>query len=104
MPSAEESAVGMSSAEENGEQGAEKDAEPEAPAQTQIPLQLLLTGKYAALEDLPPDALKNVQANLKKSPGLSLRYFNDTGCRNFLKDHFDNELVQLFDTETHGAF
>merc|ERR1740117_2399519 len=104
MPSAEESAVGMSSAEEYHEQGAEKDAEPKAPAQRQIPLQLLLTGKYAALEDLPPDALKNVQANLRKSPGLSLRYLNNTGCRNFLRDNFDNDLVQLFDMEDHGSF
>lgn len=75
-----------------------------ARAASRIPLQLLMTGKFNSSEDLPPALLANVKRTLKATPGLRLRYLNDSECRRFLLDHEGDEFVKLFDQEKHGSF
>jgi len=72
--------------------------------QNSIPSQLILTGPFASLDELPPQTKQNLDNTLAHALGMKTRYLNDDACRDFLKEHFDNELVELYDGETHGSF
>jgi mannosyltransferase OCH1-like enzyme len=69
-----------------------------------IPPILLMTGKYASVEEFPAALRANLEHTLKLTPGLQLKYMNDQGCRDYLLQHTTPELVQHFDHEVHGSF
>lgn len=69
-----------------------------------IPSQLVLTGRNASLDDVHPAALANIRNVSKMSPSLSIRWLSDQACLEYLSKHFDDELVQIYRHEVHGAF
>jgi len=69
-----------------------------------IPPQLVMTGVFTSLDDLPLAAKTNLEKTRAQSPGLTFRYLNDLECWQYLQEHFDDELSALFYAEKHGSF
>lgn len=69
-----------------------------------IPEQLVLTGKWTSLEDIPGSVGKNVESTLALNPGLHVRYLSDAMCKEYLTNSFDRELVDIFTKEARGSF
>lgn len=71
---------------------------------SKIPMQLILTGKWPSLSEAPRDVLRNMNHTLSLNPELSVRWFGDATCREYIQQHFDAELLQMFVTEKRGSF
>lgn len=69
-----------------------------------IPLQLVMTGSFSSLEDLPLEAKANLNNTRSLAPGFSMRYLNDTSCRTYLSKYAGDEFVEIYDREIHGSF
>jgi hypothetical protein len=71
---------------------------------TLIPSHLVMTGPYESIDQFPRDVKVNLQNTLAHAQGLKLRYFSDAQCRSYLQTYFDSNFLQLFDSESRGAF
>eukprot|EP00445_Apocalathium_hangoei_P007001 CAMPEP_0203863372 /NCGR_PEP_ID=MMETSP0359-20131031/14126_1 /ASSEMBLY_ACC=CAM_ASM_000338 /TAXON_ID=268821 /ORGANISM="Scrippsiella Hangoei, Strain SHTV-5" /LENGTH=370 /DNA_ID=CAMNT_0050780901 /DNA_START=98 /DNA_END=1210 /DNA_ORIENTATION=+ len=69
-----------------------------------IPRQLVLTAKMGSLAEMPELVRQNVHHMLARSPGIKLRWFGDSDCQAYIRQHFDAELAQIFETESRGSF
>jgi len=69
-----------------------------------IPDQLILTGKWASLDEIPGLVQRNVQNTIKLNPDLRVRWLGDAACKNYLAKNFDQELVNIFTNEPRGSF
>jgi len=69
-----------------------------------IPLQLVMTGSFSSLEDLPLETKANLDNTRSLAPGFSIRYLNDTSCRIYLSKYAGDEFVEIYDREIHGSF
>jgi len=69
-----------------------------------IPRQLVLTSKQASLAELPEAVRQNVKHMLALSPGIRLRWLGDADCEAYIRHHFDEELVRIFEDEARGSF
>lgn len=71
-----------------------------------IPPQLVMTGYFRSLDDniMPPEARSNLRNTLAHAQGLKTRYLNDASCHEYIKEHFDADLLRFFDSEKHGSF
>lgn len=69
-----------------------------------IPRQLVMTGRFASIDELPLETKRNLDNTRKHTPGLTMRYLNDKACLEYLQEHFDVELENLFTREKHGSF
>jgi len=78
-----------------------------------IPDQLIMTGKQGTYEEMPNEVRTNILKMLsleneaRKPKGQSpmhLRWFGDDSCRQYLKDHFDEELSKIFDEAAPGYY
>merc|ERR1719482_942023 len=58
-----------------------------------IPEQLILTGTWASLEELPGPIGRNVHKTLSLNPELHIRWLSDTACKDYLVQYLDHELV-----------
>jgi len=80
----------------------------------QIPRQIIFTGKPDRLHDMP----KELQVNVQKTAGwhprsndtnpihgrLRPRWFGDAACHQYIKKHFDEELLGMFDNASPGNY
>jgi mannosyltransferase OCH1-like enzyme len=71
---------------------------------TQIPLQLVMTGSFPTLDDLPNTVKENLQNTRNRAPGFTIRYLDDAACREYLTTHFREEFFEIYDREQHGSF
>jgi len=78
--------------------------EPEGDNQQLIPRQLVMTGQFSSIDELPLETKKNLDNTRKYAPGFTMRYLNDGACQQYLQDHFDSDLAYLFSQEKHGSF
>lgn len=70
-----------------------------------IPKQLIMTGKPDTLAEMPEDVKKNVANNLRLiSQDVKFRWFGDRACHQYIKDHYDADLLHLFDTAYPGYY
>jgi len=69
-----------------------------------IPQQLLLTGRNESLRESALEAQENIWKVSKASPKLEIRWLGDKACLQYLREHYDEELVQMFRNEVHGSF
>ena len=66
-----------------------------------IPSVLYKTGPH----DEPPLEIKNLFEKIKKdNPEYTIKYFNDTQSRNFIKKNFDKKVLNAYDKLIPGAF
>lgn len=79
------------------------DLEPATSVKT-IPRQLVMTGKEASIEELPSKMRSNVKQMLALNPDLKTRYLSDTMCRMYMRQHFDDELADMYIAEKAGHF
>lgn len=70
-----------------------------------IPNQLIMMGKPESLAEMPEDVRKNAQHTLSlNDPSMKFQWFGDKSCQKYIKDHYDKELLHMFDTTTTGAY
>lgn len=69
-----------------------------------IPGQLILTGKWKSIDELPGPVGRNVHKTLSLNPDLNVRWLSDSACRDYLTKYFDQELVSIFANERRGSF
>jgi len=69
-----------------------------------IPQQLILTGKWNSVEEVPGDVGKNLQHTISLNPQLHIRWFSNPACLEYLTKHFDEPLADLFEAEHRGSF
>jgi mannosyltransferase OCH1-like enzyme len=69
-----------------------------------IPDQLILTGKWASIEEIPGPVGKNVHNTLALNHELHVHWFSDIACKEYLAKHFDQELADIFTKEARGSF
>ena len=66
-----------------------------------LPLNIYLTWESKNL----PDGIKSNIENLKKqNPEFNIFYYNDQDCENFIKDHFDEEVLISYKALIPGAY
>merc|ERR1719440_732361 len=65
----------------------------------ELPAQLIMTGKPETVEEMPGDVSANIRNTQRLSGHLSFRWFGDKACRQYIKDHYDEELVDMFDSQ-----
>jgi hypothetical protein len=63
-----------------------------------------MTGPYDSIEDFPTVLKHNIMHTLGLTPGLRVRYLNDTACHDFLAKNVDTQLLRYFEIESHGSF
>jgi hypothetical protein len=73
----------------------------------EIPRQLIMTGRPAILEETAAHFRKNVlhtlALNKKSDHPLKFRWFGDTACREYIKQNYDQELLEYFDNAKVGS-
>merc|ERR1719440_1229631 len=69
-----------------------------------FPAQLIMTGKPETMEEMPDDVKANIMNTRALSSDLSFRWFGDKACRQYIKDHYDKELVEMFDSQIEGMY
>jgi len=55
-------------------------------------------------KDLPPLMKKTVNQIIYSNPGFNHQLFDDNDCRNFIKDNFDINVLNAFDSLIPGAY
>ena len=55
-------------------------------------------------KDLPPLMKKTVDMIIRNNPQFNHQLFDDNDCRNFIKDNFDENVLNAFDTLIPGAY
>ena len=55
-------------------------------------------------KELPPLMRKTVNTIIKNNPAFNHQLFDDNDCRNFIKDNFDENVVNAYDTLIPGAY
>jgi mannosyltransferase OCH1-like enzyme len=55
-------------------------------------------------KDLPPNMQKCVDKLKREQPEYEYHLYDDTDCRNFIKDNFDSSILHAFDTLIPGAY
>jgi len=71
----------------------------------QIPKQLIMTGKPETFEEMSAAVQANIQHTLSLSgDDVKFRWFGDQACRQYIKDHYEADLLLLFDKERHGYY
>uniref|UniRef100_A0A6C0HCH7 Glycosyltransferase n=1 Tax=viral metagenome TaxID=1070528 RepID=A0A6C0HCH7_9ZZZZ len=55
-------------------------------------------------KDLPPNMQKCVDKLKREHPDYEYHLYDDTDCRNFIKDNFDSSILHAFDTLIPGAY
>lgn len=55
-------------------------------------------------KDLPPLMRKNVNAIIQNNPAFKHHLFDDNDCRNFIKNNFDEKVLNAYDTLIPGAY
>jgi mannosyltransferase OCH1-like enzyme len=55
-------------------------------------------------KDLPPFMKKTVNMIIENNPRFNYQLFDDNDCRNFIKDNFDENILNAFDTLKPGAY
>jgi hypothetical protein len=71
---------------------------------TAIPLQLVMTGHTATLDELPDTVKENLKNTQSLAPGFSIRYLDDAACQEYLTKHFREEFLEIYVREQHGSF
>ena len=66
-----------------------------------IPLKIFQTWHT---KNLPPKMRENVESLKKQNPKFKHFLFDDNDCREFIKKHFDNEVLKAYDTLVPGAY
>merc|ERR1719440_2455111 len=69
-----------------------------------FPAQLIMTGKPETMEEMPADIQANIMNTRSLSKGLRFRWFGDKACRQYIKDHYDKELVEMYDSQLEGMY
>lgn len=72
-----------------------------SPKVNKIPLNIFQT--YHTL-DLPMHMKKNVEELKKHNPEFTYRLFDDIMCREFIQNHFDQNILKAFDSLIPGAY
>lgn len=72
--------------------------------QRRIPSTLILTGAVPSMDKLGGSVQRNINRTLESSPGLTVRWFDDASCARFIEDHYDSELLSMFEHELRGSF
>ena len=55
-------------------------------------------------KDLPPLMKASVNQIIYSNPGFNYQLFDDDDCRNFIKDNFDTNVLNAFDSLIPGAY
>ena len=55
-------------------------------------------------KDLPPLMKQTVDTIIRNNPGFNYQLFDDDDCRNFIKDNFDTNVLNAFDSLIPGAY
>lgn len=55
-------------------------------------------------KELPPLMMNNLDYNKRLNPTYTFEMFDDTRCRDFIKDHYDARVVKAFDLLVPGAY
>lgn len=55
-------------------------------------------------KELPPLMRKTVNSIIKNNPAFNHHLFDDNDCRNFIKNNFDNNVLNAYDTLIPGAY
>merc|ERR1719454_20595 len=71
---------------------------------SQIPRQLILTGKPESLHELPETVRRNIDKTLARNPTLKVRWLGDEACHIFLKQHQEVGLLHAFEAEKRGSY
>ena len=66
-----------------------------------IPLNIFQTWKT---KELPPKMQEIVNKLKKQNPEFKHYLFDDNDCRNFIKKHFNKDVLQAFDNLIPGAY
>jgi len=66
-----------------------------------IPLKIFQTWNT---KNLPPKMKENVERLKKQNPKFEHYLFDDNDCREFIKKHFDNEVLNAYDSLIPGAY
>ena len=66
-----------------------------------IPLKIFQTWHS---KDLPPKMRENLESLKRQNPRFKHFLFDDNDCREFIKKHFDNEVLNAYDKLIPGAF
>jgi hypothetical protein len=79
-----------------------------------IPRQLILTGKPDDIHEMPVDIQSNIANNLRwnllsiakrdADAVIKLRWFGDSACHSYISEHFDAELLSMFDNAHPGYY
>merc|ERR1719487_1968232 len=56
------------------------------------------------MEEMPDGVIENIRNTQALSRGLKLRWFGDKACRQYIKDHYDDELLEMFDSQEEGMY
>lgn len=56
------------------------------------------------MDRLPLSVRANIRNHMALNPGLVLRWFGDSDCKAYIKEHFDDELEKAYSGETHGNY
>jgi len=55
-------------------------------------------------KDLPPLMKKNYNFLVESNPEIRFHLFDDTDCREFIKEHFEEDVLRAFDSLIPGAY
>jgi len=55
-------------------------------------------------KDLPPSMKQTVNKIIYTNPGFNYQLFDDDDCRNFIKENFDENVLNAFDSLIPGAY
>ena len=66
-----------------------------------IPLNIFQTW---ITKDLPPKMRENVERLKQQNPRFTHHLFDNNDCREFIKDNFDSEVLNAYDTLIPGAY
>ena len=68
-----------------------------------IPKIIYKTGPFKA-QDIPVEILNNFQKMLSMNPGFEMVYFDDEQCEQFIKDNFDNKILNAYKSLVPSAY
>mmetsp|Transcript_61939 Transcript_61939/g.98130 ORF Transcript_61939/g.98130 Transcript_61939/m.98130 type:complete len:337 (+) Transcript_61939:60-1070(+) len=79
-----------------------------------IPRQLILTGKPDTFDQMPSDIQSNVVNNIRwnlisipqrdEASVIRMRWFGDSTCHAYISEHYDAELLKMFDDAHPGYY
>jgi hypothetical protein len=70
---------------------------------SRIPMQLVMTGNFSSVDDLPLAVQANLNNTRALAGGFSIRYLDDADCSDYLSLYFNQSFQEIYDTEIHGS-